>query len=106
MPDAINLCKQYLDGSTINLEEHLRETLGEPISLPECIENLLGEHWANSEEVEPSLLSLFELMTGSEYFQVWRDNTYNQENDLDSFAVIQCTLIPAALTGAGVEMYL
>lgn len=88
MPDAINLCKQYLDGSTINLEQHLKETLGEPISLPECIQNLLGEHWANSEEVGPNLLSLFELMTGSEYSQVWRDNTYNQENDLDSFAVI------------------
>ena len=88
MSDAINLCKQYLDGSTINLEKHLKETLGEPISLPECIENLLGEHWANSEEVEPNLLSLFELMTGSEYSRVCRDNTYNQENDLDSFAVI------------------
>ena len=88
MSDAVNLCKQYLYGSTINLEEHLRETLGEPISLPECIENLLGQHWANSEEAEPNLLSLFELMTGSEYSQVWRDNTYNQENDLDSFAVI------------------
>lgn len=58
------------------------------MKLPECIENLLQENWANSEEVEPSLLSLFELMTGSEYKQVWRDNTYNQENDLDSFAVV------------------
>jgi hypothetical protein len=88
MSDAINLCTRYLDGSTINLEEHLRETLGEPIKLPEAISSLLEEHWANSDEVEPNLLSLFELMTGSEYQQVWRDNTYNTENDLDSFAVV------------------
>lgn len=88
MIDAINLDTSYLDGSTINLKAHLKETLGEPIKLPECIENLLEDNWANSEEVEPSLLSLFELMTGFEYKEVWRDNTYNQENDLDSFAVI------------------
>ena len=26
--------------------------------------------------------------SGAEYRQVWRENTYNQENDLDSFAVV------------------
>ncbi len=88
MIDAINLDTSCLDGSTINLEAHLKETLGEPIKLLECIENLLEDNWANSEEVEPRLSSLFELITGCEYKEVWRDNTYNQENDLDSFAVI------------------
>ena len=88
MSNILNLCKLHLDGSTINFEAHLEATLGEPIKLPKAIQDVLDDTWANSEEAEPSLLSLFELMTGSEYRQVWRDNTYNIENDLDSFAVV------------------
>lgn len=88
MSTTLNLCKLHLDGSTINFEAHLEETLGEPIKLPQAIQDILDDNWANSEEAEPSLLSLFELMTGSKYAQKWRDNTYNSESDLDSFAVV------------------
>jgi hypothetical protein len=87
MPDAITFDYQHPEWCTLSTEHHLRESLGEPLKLPNAMEALLSEHWANSEEVEPQLLQLFELMTGVAYQQVARDNTYNTENDLDSFYV-------------------
>lgn len=84
---ALQIDKRYPECCTIDLEFHLAETLGKPIKLPEAIENLCAEHWANSEELEPNLLSLFELMTGVAYEQVARDNTYNHENDLSGYLV-------------------
>lgn len=84
---ALQIDKHYPECCTIDLDFHIAETLGQPIKLPEAIETLCAEHWANSEEVEPNLLSLFELMTGSAYEQVARDNTYNTENDLSGFLV-------------------
>jgi len=86
--ETLNLSTRSIEDVSLNLEAHIAATLGSPLELPECLVDLLSEHWANSEEAEPNLLSLFKLITGSEYQQVWRENTYNVENDLDSFAVI------------------
>jgi hypothetical protein len=85
--DLLTIDKRYPECCTLNAAQHVVESLGKPLDLPEAIETLLGEHWANSEEVEPNLLQLFKLLTGSTYEQVARDNTYNHENDLDSFYV-------------------
>ena len=87
MPDAITFDPIHPEFCALNTEHHLRQSLGEPLKLPNAMEVLLNEHWANSEEAEPQLLQLFALMTGTTYQQVARDNTYNTENDLDSFYV-------------------
>lgn len=84
---ALQIDKHYPECCAIDLDFHVAETLGQPIKLPEAIETLCAEHWTNSDEVEPNLLALFELMTGSAYEQVARDNTYNTENDLSGFLV-------------------
>lgn len=84
---AVHLDKHYPECCTIDLEFLISQTLGQPIKLPEAIETLCAKHWANSDEVEPNLLALFELITGTPYEQVARDNTYNCENDLDRFMV-------------------
>ena len=55
------------------------------MKLPPSIESKLADHWAN--DCEDDLLALFKLMTGVEYEQSARDNTYNQENDLSDFLV-------------------
>lgn len=84
---AVILDKQYPECCSIDTAYHVAETLGQPLKLPGTLAGLLAEHWANSEETEPNLLALFELMTGTEYQQVCRDNTYNHENDLSTFFV-------------------
>lgn len=84
---AVQLDKRYPECCTIDLDFHVAETLGQPLKLPEAIETLCAEQWANSDEVEPNLLALFELITGTPYQQVARDNTYNCENDLSGFMV-------------------
>ena len=84
---ALILDQNHPECCTIDVAFHVSETLGKPLELPEAIENLCAEHWANSDEVEPNLLALFALMTGSTYEQVHRDNTYNHENDLSGFLV-------------------
>lgn len=86
--ETLNLSTRSIEDISLNLEAHIAATLGEPLELPECLADLLSEHWACSEEAEPNLLSLFKLITGADYCQAWRENTYNQDNDLDSFAVV------------------
>lgn len=86
MPELIILDKQNPECCTLSWEQHCTESLGEPLKLPPMLADRLGEQWAN--ECEEDLLTLFALMTGTEYKQVWRENTYNQENDLDQFAVV------------------
>jgi len=87
MADLVTINKRYPECCTLNAAAHIAESLGEPLKLPDSLQKLLDEHWANSEEAEPDLLQLFELMTGSTYKQVHRDNTYNHESDLDCFYV-------------------
>ena len=86
MPDLINIDKRNLECSTISWEQHCAESLGSPLTLPPTLADRLGEQWAS--ECEDDLLALFALITGATYQQVWRENTYNQENDLDSFAAV------------------
>ncbi len=73
--ESVNFETNGLDNCTINLEKHVRSSLGSPLELPDCLQSILADNWAN--EVEEDLLTLFKLMTGSNYRQVWRDNTYN-----------------------------
>lgn len=84
---ALIIDKQRPECCSIDTAFHIAETLGQPLKLPSTLSDLLAEHWANSADAEPDLLALFELITGTEYEQVYRDNTYNHENDLASFMV-------------------
>lgn len=82
---SIIIDQKYPECCALSLESHLENTLGLPIKLPPSLAEKLTDNWAN--ECEDDLLALFELITGSEYQQVHRDNSYNQANDLDSFMV-------------------
>lgn len=85
MPNLLQINKQHPDCCSINLEEHLEQTLGQPIKLPPTLGDRLSDDWAN--QCEEDLLALFELITGVQYEQAHRDNSYNQDSDLDSFMV-------------------
>jgi hypothetical protein len=85
MTDLLSIDKSSPECCTINTKEHIKNSLGNPIKLPECLEEKISEDWAIN--AEDNLLTLFELMTGEEYEQKTRDNTYNWENDLSDFFV-------------------
>ena len=86
MPELIIIDKQNPECCALSWEQHCAESLGAPLKLPPSLADRLSERWAM--ESEEDLLALFALITGQTYQQVWRENTYNQENDLDSFAVV------------------
>jgi hypothetical protein len=83
--ETITLDKAYPSCCALDTASHIHNSLGDPMKLPPSIESKLADHWAN--DCEDDLLALFKLMTGVEYEQSARDNTYNQENDLSDFLV-------------------
>lgn len=85
LPDGVIINKRYPDCCELDVTHHIRESLGEPLALPSCIEDKLTDHWAA--DCESDILALFKLMTGVDYVRVRRDNTYNNESDLSSFYV-------------------
>lgn len=82
---TINIDKQWPECCSIDTETHICESLGSPIKLPPALADKLADKWAN--ECEDDLLALFELMKGVEYKEAARDNSYNNETDLDGFFV-------------------
>lgn len=74
------LDKNYPECCAIDSEKHIENSLGSPLSLPGCLQEKLSENWAI--DCKQDLLQLFELITGEKYVQAYRENTYNQENDL------------------------
>lgn len=70
---------------SISLEDHLKESLGQPIQLPEDLQEAFEEDWADSSE--PSLLEFLSRTYGKRYERVYRDNSCNYESDLDAFFV-------------------
>lgn len=66
---------------SIPLEEHLKESLGEPLKLPSELQEDLGD------SSEPHILKLLSRNYGKQYKKVHRDNSYNHESDLDHFFV-------------------
>ena len=87
MPDTIHIDREHPECCALSAADHVRESLGSPLELPDVLQSILCEHWASSDEAEPNLLQLFKLITGATYQQVARDNTFNGENDLDTFFV-------------------
>jgi hypothetical protein len=83
--ETIIIDKAYPECCALDVEQHVANSLGQPVKLPPTLEDKLSEDWANS--CEDDLLALFELITGVPYEQKHRDNTYNQENDLSAFLV-------------------
>lgn len=79
------LDKNHPECCAIDSQGHIKSSLGEPLTLPDCLQDQLSEKWAN--ECEDDLLALFKLMTGENYKEVHRDNTYNSPNDLSQFFV-------------------
>jgi hypothetical protein len=93
--DLVTVDRSYLEWSTLSAEEHVRESLGKPIKLPEELEELLNGDYVTQHEEQ--VLAWLEELTGVPYEQVHRDNTYNYEQDLDSsllwsvFAPVDCS---------------
>lgn len=81
MPILI-LDKNYPESCSIDSMEHIENSLGSPLTLPDSLQNRLDADFACEPDVENDLLTLFGLMTGETYVQAYRENTYNQENDL------------------------
>jgi hypothetical protein len=86
---------RYLEWSSLSAEQHVVESLGNPVNLPEELEELLARDYVTEHEGE--VLAYLEELTGVAYEHVHRDNTYNHEQDLDSsllwsvFAPVDCS---------------
>jgi len=85
LPDGVILNKKYPDCCELDALQHIRESLGNPLPLPSCLQERLDSDWAA--DCEDDLLILFRLMTGVDYSMKHRDNTYNSESDLSTFMV-------------------
>jgi hypothetical protein len=81
----IHIDKASFECCALETDQHLLNSLGSPIKLSEHLTERMAEDWAiNSEgELTDYLLEI----TGKEYRQVTRDNTYNNETDLDTFFI-------------------
>jgi len=82
---SIHIDQKYPECCALDVQTHIQETLGSPIKLPPTLAEKLEGAWAN--EAENDLLALFKLIKGVPYKEAVRDNSYNSENDLDSFFV-------------------
>ena len=80
--ELVTVDHSYLEWSTLSAEEHVRESLGKPITLPEELEELLNGDYVTQHEDE--VLAFLKDLTGREYEAVITDNTYNHEQDLDA----------------------
>lgn len=85
----------YLEWSTLSSEGHVSEALGEPLQLPDDLDELLAGDYVTQHESR--VLEYLEGLTGVEYEHAYRGNTYNGEQDLDSsilwsvFAPVGCS---------------
>jgi len=93
--DLVTVDPSCLEWATLSTEEHIEESLGQPIKLPEDLEELLAGDYVTQHEGQ--VLDYLEELTGQPYEHVYRDNTYNHEQDLDSsilwsvFAPVGCS---------------
>jgi hypothetical protein len=71
--------QNFWDCPSIDTDEHIANSLGQPVKLPESIDT---GAWLS--DVEDDLLAFFKEETGQDYVQQARDNTYNSEQDLSS----------------------
>jgi len=67
---------RFWDCPTLDTAQHLEQSLGQPLQLPEHIET---NGWAT--EQDEALCRWFARLTHQQYEHVTRDNTYNSEND-------------------------
>jgi len=84
----------WWDCPQLDTVEHLSASLGDPLELPEHLEEVLYDGWATDHE--SALLRWFARLTYASYEHVHRDNTYNSDNDLSAnfvfsvFAPVDC----------------
>jgi len=72
----------YWDCPTLDTDGHLEASLGQPLTLPEYLEDAMLSDWATASE--DALCRWFARLTHRTYQHVTRDNTYNSENDFSS----------------------
>jgi hypothetical protein len=80
--EAVAVDPRWWDCPALDTEQHIENSLGLPLQLPDHLEDALQAGWA-SEHAE-ALQRWFARRTHSTYEQVHRDNTYNSDNDFGS----------------------
>lgn len=85
--EGLILDKKYPGFCAIDMAHHVAESLGSPLKLPSSMDDNLSADWAATESNHADLLRLFELMKGCEYKEAYRDNTCNNQSDLNNFMV-------------------
>lgn len=85
--DGLIIDTKYPECCSIDAAHHIKESLGSPIDLPPSLADNLAQDWAATEQNHADLLALFALITGEQYKEVHRDNTYNHETDISKFFV-------------------
>lgn len=78
----VSVDPKWWDCPTLDTDEHLSESLGQPLTLPENLADVLETGWAT--EHEDALCRWFARLTHQRYVHVLRDNTYNSENDFSA----------------------
>jgi len=77
--NLVNIDPHYLECCSIDTGAHIEGSLGKPLQLPAELDS---SNWAT--ESQESLCSWFAVLTGNQYTEIFRDNTYNSENDFSS----------------------
>jgi hypothetical protein len=72
---------RFWDCPTIDAHQHIAESLGSALTLPDHLADALADQWVT--DCEPALCRWFARLTHRTYQQVHRDNTYNSDNDFD-----------------------
>lgn len=73
---------RWWDCPTLDTDQHLIESLGKPLTMPDRLAESVETGWAT--EQEDALCRWFARLKHQPYEHVTRDNTYNSENDLSA----------------------
>lgn len=90
--ETVSVDPKYWDCPTLDADQHISESLGKRLELPESVDS---DQWAT--EQNEALCRWFARLGHQQYEQAARDNTYNQENDLSAnyvysvFAPVDCS---------------
>jgi len=84
---SVILDKNGFDWCTIDSTQHIENSLGSPTPIPEDIRERLSDRGLSSEMKHTEIPNFLKSVTGREYKFYVRNNTYNEENDLDQFFI-------------------
>lgn len=84
-PEPVALDRSDWRYSALDTEAHITASLGQPLPIPDHITAALGDNYAT--ECEALFCRWFARTAHATYVEVFRDNTYNHEQDLTAQVV-------------------